>query len=200
MHLPSVGISPATNPKTPVSGMKHKSKWTDIEFIISLYGGDCLCVHIYDICVLWVHSSLFFWDPSLQSSWTFVTCSHEMIDKSCHAVPRFSLKTVVGVNLGEIEIFALCRSSFIFTPYTCSFLLYSPHKCFKFCKWSTYWSIRHWEMTPKWPIFTEGLLSVTCAEPHVSHTKTKDMISRCELLTWLFEIIQQKGAFEQSLV
>ena len=34
----------------------------------------------------------------------FVTCSHEMIDKSRHAVPRFSLKTVVGVNLGEIEI------------------------------------------------------------------------------------------------
>ena len=119
-----------------------------------------------------------------------VTCSHEMIDKSRHAVPRFSLKTVVGVNLGEIEIFALCHSSFIFTPYKCSFLLYSTHKCFKFCKWSTYWSIRHWEMTPKWPIFTEGLLSVTRAEPHVSHTKTKVTVSRCELLTWLFEIIQ----------
>ena len=94
-----------------------------------------------------------------------VTCSHEIIDKSRHAVPRFSLKTVVGVNLGEIEIFALCRSSFIFTPYTCSFLLYSTHKYVKFCKWSTYWSIRHREMTPKWPIFTEGLLSVTRAEP-----------------------------------
>ena len=64
----------------------------------------------------------------------YVTCSHEMIDKSRHAVPRFSLKTVVGVNLGEIEIFALYRSSFIFAPYTCSFLLYSTHKCFKFCK------------------------------------------------------------------
>ena len=119
-----------------------------------------------------------------------VTCSHEMIDKSRHAVPRFSLKTVVGVSLGEIEIFALCRSSFIFTPYTCSFLLYSTHKCFKFCQWSTYWSIWHWEMTPKWPIFTEGLLSVTRAEPHVSHTKTKITVSRCELLTWLFEIIK----------
>ena len=58
--------------------------------------------------------------------------SHKMIDKS-HAVPRFSLK-LVGVNLGEIEMFALRRSSFIFTPYTCSFLLYSTHKCFKFCK------------------------------------------------------------------
>ena len=111
----------------------------------------------------------------------YVTCSHEMIDKSRHVVPRFSLKTVVRVNLGEIEIFALCRSSFIFTPYTCSFLLYSTYKCFKFCKWSTYWSIRHWEMTPKWPIFTEGLLSVTRAEPHVSHTKTKVTVSRCEL-------------------
>ena len=66
--------------------------------------------------------------------YTNVTCSHEMIDKSRHAVPRFSLKTVVGVNLGEIEIFALYRSSFIFAPYTCSFLLYSTHKCFKFCK------------------------------------------------------------------
>ena len=130
----------------------------------------------------------------------FVTCSHEMIDKSCHAVPRFSLKTVVGVNVGEIEIFALCRSSFIFTPYTYSFLLYLTHKCFKFCKWSAYWSIRHWEMTLKWLIFTEGLLSVTRAEPHVSHTKTKVTVSRCELLTWLFEIIQQKGMFEQSLV
>ena len=103
-----------------------------------------------------------------------VTCSHKMILKSRHAVPRFSLKTVVGVNLGEIEIFALCHSSFIFTPYTCSFLLYLTHKCLKFCKWSTYWSSRHWEMTPKWPIFTEGLLSVT----HASHTKTKVTISR----------------------
>ena len=129
-----------------------------------------------------------------------VTCSHEMIDKSRHAVPNISLKTVVGVNLGEIEIFALCRSSVIFTPYTCFFLLYLTHKCFKFCKWSTYWLIRHWEMTLKWPIFTEGLLSVTRAKLHVSHTKTKDTISRCELLTWLFEIIQQKGTFEQSLV
>ena len=134
------------------------------------------------------------------SPFLYVTCSHEMIVKLCHAVSSISLKTVVGVNLGEIEIFALCRSSFIFTPYTCSFLLYSTHKCFKFCKRLTYWSIRHWEMTPKWPIFTEGLLSITRAEPHVSHTTTKAKISRCELLTWLFEIIQQKGAFEQSLV
>ena len=63
-----------------------------------------------------------------------VTCSHEMMVKLCHAVPSISLKTVVGVNLGEIEIFALCRSSSIFAPYTCSFLLYSTHKCFKFCK------------------------------------------------------------------
>ena len=133
------------------------------------------------------------WCWDLLTWWTlysFVTCSHKMIVKSRHAVPSISLKTVVGVNLGEIETFALCRSSFIFTPYTCSFFLYSTYKCFKFCKWSTYWSIRHWEMPPKWPIFTEGLLSVTRAEPHVSHTETKVMISICELLTWLFEIIQ----------
>ena len=45
-----------------------------------------------------------------------VTCSHEMIGMSRHAVPSISLKTVMGVNLSEIEIFALCRSSFIFTP------------------------------------------------------------------------------------
>ena len=64
----------------------------------------------------------------------YVTCSDEMLVKSHHAVPRISLKTVVGVNLGEIEIFALCRSSFIFTPYTCSFFLYATHKCFKLCK------------------------------------------------------------------
>ena len=36
----------------------------------------------------------------------------------------------------------------------------------------------------------EGLLSETPAEPHVSDTKTKVTISRCELLTWLPEIIQ----------
>ena len=54
---------------------------------------------------------------------TNVTCSHEMIVKLRHAVPSISLKTVVGVNLGEIEIFALCRSSLIFAPYTCSFLI-----------------------------------------------------------------------------
>ena len=42
--------------------------------------------------------------------------------------PRSSeiqLETVVGVNLGEIEIFALSRSSFIFTPYTCKGLRYA---------------------------------------------------------------------------
>ena len=48
--------------------------------------------------------------------------------------------------------------------------------------------------------FHRRFASVTHAEPHILHTKTKDTISRCELLTWLFEIIQQKGAFEQSLV
>ena len=53
----------------------------------------------------------------------YVTRSHEMGLKSHHAVPSISLKTVVGVNLGEIEIFALCRRSVIFTPYTCSFLI-----------------------------------------------------------------------------
>ena len=47
----------------------------------------------------------------------YVTCSHEMMIKSHHAVPSIGLKTVVGVNLGEIEIFALHRSSFTFTPY-----------------------------------------------------------------------------------
>ena len=55
-----------------------------------------------------------------------VTCSHEMIDKSRHAVPRFSLKTVVRVNLGEIEIFALCRSSFISAPYSAPFCCIRP--------------------------------------------------------------------------
>ena len=54
---------------------------------------------------------------------TYVTCSHEMIVKSGHAAPSASLKTVVGVNLGEIEIFALCRSSFILhlihAPFCC---------------------------------------------------------------------------------
>ena len=54
---------------------------------------------------------------------TFVARSHEIGLKSHHAVPSISLKTVVGVNLGEIEIFALCCSSVIFTPYTCSFLV-----------------------------------------------------------------------------
>ena len=54
---------------------------------------------------------------------TYVTRSDEMGLKSHHAVPSISLKTVVGVNLGEIEIFALCRTSVIFTPYTCSFLI-----------------------------------------------------------------------------
>ena len=62
-----------------------------------------------------------------------VTRSHEMMVKSHHAVPSIGLKTVVGVSLGEIEIFELHRSSFTFTPYT-SFLSYSTHKCFKFCK------------------------------------------------------------------
>ena len=52
-----------------------------------------------------------------------MTRSHKMVLKSHHAVPSISLKTVVGVNLGEIEIFALCHSSVIFTPYTCSFLI-----------------------------------------------------------------------------
>ena len=70
------------------------------------------------------------------------------------------------------------------------FWLYLTYKCFKFCKWSTYWSIRHWEITPKWPIFTDVLLSVTRAEPHVSHTRTKVTISRCELVTQLSKIIQ----------
>ena len=65
-----------------------------------------------------------------------VTCSHEMDNKSHHAVLSIGSKTVVGVNLGEIEFFALYHSSFIFTPYPCSFLLYSTHKCFKFCKWA----------------------------------------------------------------
>ena len=147
-----------------------------------------LCVDMHDHSQMqYVHVCV---DIHDHSQMQYVTCSHEMIVKSRHAVPRFSLKTVMGVNLGEIGIFALCRSSFIFTPYTYSFLLYSTHKCFKFCKWSTYWSIRHWEMTAKWPIFTKGLLSVARAEPHASHTKTKVTISRCELLTWLFEIIQ----------
>ena len=49
-----------------------------------------------------------------------------MMVKSRHAVPRISLKTVVGVNLGEIEIFALCRSSFIFTPYNAPFCCIRP--------------------------------------------------------------------------
>ena len=53
----------------------------------------------------------------------YVTRSHEIGLKLHHAVPGISLKTVVGDNLGEIEIFALCRSSVIFTPYTCSFLI-----------------------------------------------------------------------------
>ena len=52
-----------------------------------------------------------------------VTRFHEIGHRSHHAVPSISLKTVVGVNLGGIEIFALCRSSVIFTPYTCSFLI-----------------------------------------------------------------------------
>ena len=52
-----------------------------------------------------------------------MTRSHEMGLKSHHTVPSISLKTVVGVNLGEIEIFALCRSSVIFKPYMCSFLI-----------------------------------------------------------------------------
>ena len=53
----------------------------------------------------------------------YVTRSDEMGLKLHHTVPSISLKTVVGVSLGEIEIFALCRSSVIFTPYTCSFLI-----------------------------------------------------------------------------
>ena len=91
----------------------------------------CLCYSIIDSynCVCMYLSTF-----ACSSGSVYVTCSHEMIDKSRHAVPRFSLKTVVGVNLGEIEIFALYRNSFIFAPYTCSFLLYSTHKCFKFCK------------------------------------------------------------------
>ena len=54
-------------------------------------------------------------DPTV--AYIYVTRSHKMVLKSHHAVPSISLKTVVGVNLGEIEIFALCRSSVIFTPY-----------------------------------------------------------------------------------
>ena len=33
-----------------------------------------------------------------------MTYSHEMVVRLCHTVPSISLKTVVGVNLGEIEI------------------------------------------------------------------------------------------------
>ena len=56
-----------------------------------------------------------------------MTCSHEVIVKSRHTVPSISLKTVVGVNLGEIEIFALCRSSFIFyTLYMLLFAVFNP--------------------------------------------------------------------------
>ena len=73
---------------------------------------------IIDICWLWM------W-PALKdcTAYSYVTCSHEIGLRSHHAVPSISLKTVVGVNLGEIEIFALCCSSVIFTPYTCSFLI-----------------------------------------------------------------------------
>ena len=70
-----------------------------------------------DICVMW--ECLY----GYVGMWIYVTRSDEIGIKSHHAVPRISLKTVVGVNLGEIEIFALCRSSVIFTPYTCSFLI-----------------------------------------------------------------------------
>ena len=85
----------------------------------------CVCLHVY-VC-LW-HVRVFL------CVWLYVTRSDEIGIKSHHAVPSISLKTVVGVNLGEIEIFVLCRSSVIFTPYMCSFLLYWTHKCFKFCK------------------------------------------------------------------
>ena len=93
---------------------------------------------------------------------------------------------LVGVSLGEIEIFVLHHTSLIFYT-TCAlfFLLYSTHRCLKFCKWFTYWSIWHWEMTLKWPIFTAGLLSITCAEPHVSHTKTKVMIWATDTVVWI---------------
>ena len=85
---------------------------------------------------------------------------------------------MVGVNLGEIKIFALYCCSFILTTHMSSFfLLYLIHKCFKSSKWLTYWSIRHWEMTPKWSIFTKGLLSVTCAEPYRHNTKSSNEIN-----------------------
>ena len=77
----------------------------------------CVCICVYACMRVCVRACV------CAHARAYVTHSHEMGLKSHHAVPSISLKPVVGVNLGEIEIFALCRSSAIFTPYTCSFLI-----------------------------------------------------------------------------
>ena len=177
----TAGCGPPSVPSIFVYQMLSCSRWCPPSLLccLAIFCFSSLSLFVM-LCKSWsIFYSCYMW-PVL-TKWTV----------SCIKLFRaLAWKQWWGVNLGEIEIFALYRSSFIFTPYTCSFLLHSTYKCFKLCKWSTYWSIRHCEMTSKWPIFTEVLLFVAHAGPHVSHTKTKVMISRCELLSQLSKIIQ----------
>ena len=100
-------------------------------------------------CIKHISKMCIFIDE-LMSLRTFVTCSHEMIDKSCHKFRDSAWKQWWGSIWVKLRFlhYVVVHSflHLIFTPYTCSFLLYSTHKCFKFCKWSTYWSID----TEKW--------------------------------------------------